>query len=108
MCDKALVLPRVMRCVLQGQANREGYERDLEKTTAEETKTGGGEAIFVQAEVSNTQQVEKALRFAIGVNSSSRITTPTGEVVGELSASHPALVCSVPMRGRILCDEGVR
>ncbi|KAH6999182.1 hypothetical protein BKA56DRAFT_639600 [Ilyonectria sp. MPI-CAGE-AT-0026] len=55
-----------MRCDLQGQANREGYERDLEKTTSEAIKTSEGKAIFVQADVSNTQQVEEALRLAIG------------------------------------------
>lgn len=59
---------KIVCCDLQGQANQEGYERDLEKTTAEAIEASGGEAIFVQADISNTQQVEEAFRLAIEVN----------------------------------------
>ncbi|KAL6402309.1 short-chain dehydrogenase reductase sdr [Ilyonectria robusta] len=56
---------KIVCCDLQGQANQEGYERDLEKTTAEAIAASGGEAIFVQADISNTQQVEEAFRLVI-------------------------------------------
>lgn len=58
---------KIVCCDLQGQANQEGYERDLEKTTAEAIAASGGEAIFIQADISNTQQVEEAFRLVIEV-----------------------------------------
>lgn len=59
---------KIVCCDLQGQANQEGYERDLEKTTAEAITASGGEALFVQADISNAQQVEEAFRLATEVN----------------------------------------